>query len=220
MKSQFEDRDYVNLFVNYPEGYQPFLSRITRRMKKRKCTKGSVLLIGCGSGREPKLFSQMGFEVYGIDISRKMIKSASTSEPSAKYYLGNALDVLQREKFRKFDYVLCLSNFLGYLKINEVKKLIKLIDKNLKNDAMMIFSVKLLFSKYWSVPLTFLSYVIDLFSARSYRWGDLYFIDKKGKRLLKRHWWTQNEVKSYFGEYQIEFDNIFEGIFFVKKVCT
>lgn len=46
---------------------------------------GSILDIGCGSGRDAKLFSEKGFNVTGIDYSPSMIDIAAKTAPKATF---------------------------------------------------------------------------------------------------------------------------------------
>lgn len=45
----------------------------------------NILDIGCGSGRDAKIFSEKGFSVTGIDFSEKMIAIAKNNAPLANF---------------------------------------------------------------------------------------------------------------------------------------
>ena len=47
--------------------------------------KGTVLDLGCGSGRDTKLLSEKGLQVTGIDLSTNMLKIAKKSAPLAHF---------------------------------------------------------------------------------------------------------------------------------------
>lgn len=46
-----------------------------------------IIDIGCGPGRDAKIFSDFGFEVIGIDFSSKMIELARQNAPSCSFYI-------------------------------------------------------------------------------------------------------------------------------------
>lgn len=46
-----------------------------------------ILDIGCGPGRDAKIFSELGFDVVGIDFSPKMIEIAKQNVPQASFYV-------------------------------------------------------------------------------------------------------------------------------------
>lgn len=46
-----------------------------------------IIDIGCGSGRDAKIFSEMGFEVLGIDYSSKLLEIAKIHAPLASFQL-------------------------------------------------------------------------------------------------------------------------------------
>jgi ubiquinone/menaquinone biosynthesis C-methylase UbiE len=54
-------------------------------MKKVKGKR--ILDVGCGPGRDSKYFSDKGFDVTGIDLTKNFIKIASKNAPKAKFML-------------------------------------------------------------------------------------------------------------------------------------
>lgn len=72
---------YAEKVKNYvPEKeIQEFISHLPYKAK--------VLDIGCGSGRDARIFCSKGFEVTGIDFSSNMIKIAKETAPLAKFHL-------------------------------------------------------------------------------------------------------------------------------------
>jgi 8-oxo-dGTP diphosphatase len=47
---------------------------------------GKIIDIGCGSGRDAKVFSEKGYQVTGIDFSFKMIEVAKEKAPQADFH--------------------------------------------------------------------------------------------------------------------------------------
>lgn len=58
---------------------QKFISRLPSNAK--------IIDIGCGPGRDAKVFSDYGFEVIGIDFSSKMIETARQNAPKGSFYI-------------------------------------------------------------------------------------------------------------------------------------
>lgn len=50
-------------------------------------TKAKIIDIGCGSGRDAKIFTDMDIEVLGIDFCTNLIEIAKTNAPLAKFQL-------------------------------------------------------------------------------------------------------------------------------------
>lgn len=46
-----------------------------------------IIDIGCGPGRDAKVFTEYGFDVTGIDYSPKMIEAAKQNAPKATFYV-------------------------------------------------------------------------------------------------------------------------------------
>jgi len=49
--------------------------------------RAKIIDIGCGPGRDAKVFSDCGFEVVGIDFSSKMIEAAKQNAPNCSFYI-------------------------------------------------------------------------------------------------------------------------------------
>ena len=53
----------------------------------------TILDVGCGSGRDAKIFSEKGLKVIGVDFSSKMIEVAKQTAPQAQFYKMNLEDL-------------------------------------------------------------------------------------------------------------------------------
>lgn len=60
-------------------------------------SRGNVLDVGCGAGREGVFLAQCGYNVVGLDISEKALaiakKRSVSARVSIRWVLGNALDI-------------------------------------------------------------------------------------------------------------------------------
>lgn len=136
----------INKGVNEPE--QDEVSKlkpaeqsiITKYMRE----KGSVLVVGCGNGRECFVLAEKGFQVTGIDIREDLIDEANKIKASKKsenttFVNENILKTSFQNS--KFDYVLMLSQVLELIKGREhrVNSLIE-VRRVLKDRGTVIFS--------------------------------------------------------------------------------
>lgn len=100
---------------------------------------GRVLELGCGNGNNLMLFYQYGWDVTGIDIDGKSIKSAKEyfDDCKVRYRLPNDFDFIKDDmvgfasKFAEKPYdVLLLASSLYYLNEKNIINLLTLIKKN------------------------------------------------------------------------------------------
>ncbi len=71
--------------------YKKFLSFLKPKSK--------ILDAGCGHGQASKKFSERGFEVTGIDLSKNMLAHAKKAAPKAKFLHMDVESISLPEKF-------------------------------------------------------------------------------------------------------------------------
>lgn len=52
-------------------------------------SKGRIIDLGCGSGRDAKIFSEKGFSVTGVDFCQNLIEIAKAQAPLAKFQIAD-----------------------------------------------------------------------------------------------------------------------------------
>ena len=99
----------------------------------------SILDLGCGSGRDTKVFSRKRFHVTGIDLSSNMIKSARKNEKNAEFKVMDMLSL----KFRSnsFDAVWANGSLLHISK-KHLPKALREVRKVIKKDGIFYLSLK------------------------------------------------------------------------------
>ncbi|MEJ2568628.1 MAG: class I SAM-dependent methyltransferase [candidate division WOR-3 bacterium] len=98
----------------------------------------TVVVPGCGYGRNTKLFSNAGFKVVGVEISDIAVKDARKFDTKTKFYRKSVLkiDILGK----KFDAVYCF-NLLHLFREKERLQFIEKCNKILNDDGFTFLSV-------------------------------------------------------------------------------
>ena len=68
--------------------YKAETEYVGRLLEEKGFTTGSILELGCGTGKHAEQFAKIGYSVHGIDLSSEMIKKANKRKPS---HLSNQL---------------------------------------------------------------------------------------------------------------------------------
>jgi len=105
--------------------------------------KGKILDIGCAAGRVSIALAKLGFDVVGIDVAPKMIKTARLQAKkcgvSVKFKVKDAVKI--NFPSNSFDYVLMFRMIQHVpLRINRIK-ILKKIWKILKRGGILIFLI-------------------------------------------------------------------------------
>lgn len=99
--------------------------------------KGTVLDLGCGSGRDSIYFKEKGFNAFAMDASEMMVEHA-------KKYLGNQVKLATFESYTsniKFDGIWALASLLHVPRKNLVA-IIKKYTAMLNNNGIFFMSFK------------------------------------------------------------------------------
>lgn len=124
-------------FLKPYEGIQ----KIAAILKTKKVKK--VLDLGCGSGRHLVYFAKRGFDMYGIDSSATGIAIAKkwlkTAHLKAHF---NVQDIYQKLPYKsKFFDAIISTQVLHHNYPDNVKNLIKEMERVLKDNGMLFFTV-------------------------------------------------------------------------------
>lgn len=100
---------------------------------------GSILDVGCGFGKDVKIFSEKGFQVIGIDLSTELLKIAVEFAPLAKFI---KMDMRKLEfPDQNFDGVWCKAALL-HLNDSDMEIALKEFSRVLKPDGILYLSFK------------------------------------------------------------------------------
>ena len=121
--------DYDSLYLGKREQYEDSL--INKYLLKHKILEGSVLDLGCGTGKVLE-FEHNITEYYGIDISKKMLKICRKKHQNVNLIKGDMGNLKTYPK-KKFDNVVSTYGSISYL--TKPEKLPKVLKKVLKTNG-------------------------------------------------------------------------------------
>lgn len=95
----------------------------------------TILDIGCGNGKFCKLAMQNGFEVFGIDLSGRMVELATEEGCKAK-----KIDLCDYQG-EKFDSAVAIFDVLNYMDKEYLKKFLSCVENILKDGGYFLFDI-------------------------------------------------------------------------------
>jgi len=122
--------------------YKAETEYVGRLLEENGITTGSILELGCGTGKHAEQFAKIGYSVHGIDLSSEMIKEAKKRElnhlSNQLYFeIGNICDF---SVDKKFDAVISLFHVASYMIKNEqLVAMFKTAAKHLNSGGIFIF---------------------------------------------------------------------------------
>lgn len=122
----YQDKDYSK----ESDYIQSLLQKFVPQAKK-------ILELGCGTGKHAKLLNKKGYEVFGIDLSQKMINQAKSLDVNCS--IG---DVRSFRVKQKFDAVLSLFHVASYQTSNkDISDFFETASYHLTPKGILIFDV-------------------------------------------------------------------------------
>ncbi len=100
---------------------------------------GTILDLGCGPGRDAKIFSERGYKITGVDFSSEMIKIAKEEAPKATFFEADLQELDLPD--HSFDGVWANRSLLHVPK-NNIKNVLLKIHSLLKENGFFYMSVK------------------------------------------------------------------------------
>jgi len=159
-----QPKDYYNLYAQdwitnarHPKMAEHVYIEVPAiiELLKDKIANTRILCIGCGSGDECKLFSEMGArEIVGVDISDKLIAYDRDQYPDMRFEVASWDDFLQIKNIGEFDIV-----YAGFSihYVNDWLKVCNDVAKVLKSGGLFVFStlnpIKLMLERIKEPPI-------------------------------------------------------------------
>lgn len=98
-----------------------------------------ILDIGCGTGAHSEILVNNGYDVLGIDKSKRMIEIALEKHPRLKFLVKDALKLKLNTLF---DAVICMYGTVHYFKhIRDIKKAFKIFYNHTKKGGLVIVEI-------------------------------------------------------------------------------
>lgn len=128
-----ENIDYVEIAEYY------------RRLDEKFGGKKGILLdLACGTGSLSVLFSKMGYDVIGVDISEEMLSAAVTKEHKGIEYLCQSMTEL--DLFGTIDGTVCSLDSINHLEnLDEVRLTFEKVSLFSNKGALFMFDVNTVF---------------------------------------------------------------------------
>jgi SAM-dependent methyltransferase len=104
----------------------------------RECGAESILIPGCGYGRNANYFEKRGYSVTGVDLSERAIVMARRLNPRVEFIRGSFFDIDFADG--SFDAGYCY-NFLQYLLEPERKLFVKRVFDLLRGGGLLYLTV-------------------------------------------------------------------------------
>lgn len=140
-KKSYEDPELVDKYARKKAtetNHIHLIKKFSSYIKGRK-----VLDLGCGPGHHSIVFSQLGFDVTGIDYSTQMIKKAKSDygEKSANFIVGDILKLPEIFKPQTFDAVWAAASLL-HIPEAQIDKVLEDITTISSPNACVFISLK------------------------------------------------------------------------------
>ena len=154
--------------------------------------KKNVLEIGCNRGLTTLQISKFAKKVTAVDNDKKHIYFANKlrKKKNIKYLQVEVFDKKAMNKLGKFE-IIYLREIFNFLKINEKKKIIKILQKNLKQKG------KIVITDFYSKVFIRKKIISLLRLNISY----LFQIDNRSKIY---HFKNEKELKTFFGKLNLD----------------
>jgi ubiquinone/menaquinone biosynthesis C-methylase UbiE len=228
--------------VNKPLKGQEVTEQEIDLIKSLVPPKGTILDIGCGTGRHAVPLVQNGFNVTGIDSSKEMLNVLKKKNSRTHIVYKNIFDVQFKENY--FDLIIMMWNVFNEIALTEdqAEQLLLAVSTWLKPEGKVLINIDNP-SLFNPATLTFQTESSDNGVTYLQRWKVISYnpqtnmtvseetldaIDKKGKNLehiishITQRWWEKEEIeflckKVNFTLSQMEIKTNQEFYFILKK---
>jgi SAM-dependent methyltransferase len=122
--------------------YEAEVEYVCDLLEKQGIKGGSILELGCGTGKHAEYFAKKGYTIHGIDLSPRMVELANKNkaenlEQQLCFELG---DVRTYRNGKKYDAVISLFHVASYQTTNkDLDDFLNVASLHLKEGGVLIF---------------------------------------------------------------------------------
>lgn len=203
--------------------YVDWADRVEEYLKDCGIEDGSILELGCGTGRFSRILAADGFSVTGIDLSADMIKIAKKNKYDipVTYHVG---DMRNFSLEKKYDAVVSVCDSMNYLlNEKELEATFLSVKKHLQQSGVFIFDLKT--EKYYQKLAD--NIFTDEIPGVQYFWENDYNENTRNNEyyisfFIKRGWLFQKKTEEHVQHAFIHDEiakNASNAGFKIKDVC-
>jgi len=135
------------LYNDLSDLYEAVIDRDTNRevnfinyiIKKYNHDSKKILDLGCGVGRHLRELCKKGYDVSGVDLSKKMIEKSKKNVPNGVFY---NVDFRDYNLGVKFDVIMCMWSTFNYLiDKKEMNQYFNKLCEHLENEGIFILDI-------------------------------------------------------------------------------
>ncbi len=133
--AKYYDLLYQNKDYNAESAY--IIDKITALTREREREVKTILELGCGTGKHARILQDKGYVVYGVDLSKNMIKLAKQNGVDCE-----VADIRTYRQENKFDCCISLFHIASYQNSDEdIEDYFKTAAFHLKDGGFFIFDI-------------------------------------------------------------------------------
>ena len=124
--------------------YEEWSRYLISLLKEYQVTDGTVVELGCGTGKMTRLLADAGYDMVGVDNSAEMLEIAGErqEEEERNYILYLLQDMRELELFGNIRAIVSVCDSMNYiLEPEDLKKVFELVKEYLAEDGVFIFDL-------------------------------------------------------------------------------
>ena len=124
--------------------YEEWSRYLISLLKEYQVTDGTVVELGCGTGKMTRLLADAGYDMVGVDNSAEMLEIAGEhqEEEERNDILYLLQDMRELELFGNIRAIVSVCDSMNYiLKPEDLKKVFELVKEYLAEDGVFIFDL-------------------------------------------------------------------------------
>ena len=197
--SEKESKKYAEEFFSEEKEMEGLFEVDTKILGKTILKKGKLLDASMGPGRHAKYFADRGFEVWGNDFNRHMIRVAKRNLRGNKVrFLNRDMRDLSPIKDGFFDYVLCMGASIGSIyRKPERQKAVNELSRVVKKGGFVFIHAHNLFeiTEFGDVLGLIKALKSRILHPDKFELGDVIYAHSDSFKQAYMHWFSPGELE-------------------------